>query len=404
MITATLAFLLAACVSAALTPAVRFVARRKGFFDSATERKVHSGRIPRLGGVAIVLAFFTPVAGIYFIHSQLAERILSGGQDLRPILFGGFAVALLGIYDDFRGADAKVKFAVQFAVAGYLYHQGFRVEHIATGSDTTMSLGWLSGPVTVLWIVGITNAVNLIDGLDGLAGGVALIALVAIFSISSMRSEALMMLFSASLGGAVLGFLFYNFNPATIFMGDTGSMFLGVMLATSALKAGQKTSTTIAITVPLLLLALPICDTALAIIRRGLKRRSLFTADSDHIHHRLIRLGLSQRQAVGLLYAVCGAASLASIAAYLTHVTATLLSAIAAALVIAFAIVYKNVSSSRRNTAFESHDTRVPTITPLFSAHAQLQDATGGGSRDATLVDEASDLPIERSRIASHRS
>src|SRR5207237_10057622 len=158
-------------------------------------------------------------------------------------------------------------------------------------------------PVTVLWIVGIINAINLIDGLDGLAGGVALCAVVTNLIVSSMQPHHMMTLCMATLAGALLGFLFYNFNPASIFLGDTGSLFLGYVLAVSSIRTHQKSSAVVSLLVPVVVLAVPIVDTALAMGRRALTGRSMFSGDRDHIHHRLLDLGLSQRQATLVLYA-----------------------------------------------------------------------------------------------------
>ncbi len=221
------------------------------------------------------------------------------------MLAGAFLIALLGLYDDFFGAGAKTKFTVQVLVAAAMFFCGIRIDRLVVPWTDAWSLGVLALPLTVIWIVGVINAVNLIDGLDGLAGGVAVIALVSIFTFSLIRGDGLMMFASASLAGAVLGFLFFNFNPARIFMGDTGSMFLGFILAVTSLMSSQKSQTTVALVAPVMVLALPIGDTTLAIVRRWLHRRPIFDADRGHVHHRLLAAGYSQRQAVLLLYGLC---------------------------------------------------------------------------------------------------
>jgi UDP-GlcNAc:undecaprenyl-phosphate/decaprenyl-phosphate GlcNAc-1-phosphate transferase len=190
-------------------------------------------------------------------------------------------------------------------VAGFLYLLEFRVEVLANPFGEPIALGWLSLPFTLLWIVGVINAMNLIDGLDGLAGGVALVAVVTTFVISIQRGHPLMMLFSSALAGAIVGFLFYNFNPASIFMGDTGSMFLGFVLSTTAIQTNQKASTAVAVMIPGIALGLPIMDTLLALARRAVRGRPLFQADREHIHHRLLASGLSHKQAVLVLYGLC---------------------------------------------------------------------------------------------------
>ena len=214
-------------------------------------------------------------------------------------------IALLGLYDDLRGANATKKFLIQFAVAGLLFKLGFRFDVIANPFGEPIALGWASLPVTMLWVVGVINAMNLIDGLDGLAGGVALVAVITTFLVSLQRGHPLMMLFSSALAGAIVGFLFYNFNPASIFMGDTGSMFLGFVLAATAIQTNQKASTAVAVLIPGIALGLPIMDTLLAIGRRAVRGRPLFQADKEHIHHKLLDRGLSHRQAVLILYGFC---------------------------------------------------------------------------------------------------
>jgi UDP-GlcNAc:undecaprenyl-phosphate GlcNAc-1-phosphate transferase len=211
-------------------------------------------------------------------------------------------IALLGVWDDMRGAKARLKFTVQLAAAGLVYALGGRVTEISHPFGEAIQLGVLALPFTLLWIVGVINAMNLIDGLDGLAGGVALTAIATTFVIAVSRGEPLMMMFAATLAGSVLGFLVYNFNPATIFMGDSGSMFLGFVLATTAIQSHQKATTAVAIAVPIIALGVPITDTLLAMTRRAIKGAPMFSADRGHIHHRLLELGLSHRQAVLVLY------------------------------------------------------------------------------------------------------
>src|SRR5574342_592918 len=303
MRTAAAAFLLSVLVGAVLTPLVRELARRFELLDHAlSSRKVHGRPVPRLGGIAIVTAFFAPILGLFFTDSAVGEMFYSDGPRAFGLIGGGTAIGLLGVYDDLRGSGARTKFVVQIAVAVAMYGLGFRVEQIASPFGAHLSLGWLSLPFTVLWIVGVVNAMNLVDGLDGLAGGVAFVAVASTFLVALERGQPLMILFTAALAGAVLGFLFYNFNPASIFMGDTGSMFLGFVLATTTIQTSQKASTAVAIVVPIIALGLPIADTLLAMVRRAARGAPLFSADRGHIPHRLVDLGLSQRAAVLVLY------------------------------------------------------------------------------------------------------
>ncbi len=303
MRTAAVAFLSATVVAAVATPLVREASGRLGLFDHGlSSRKVHGRPIPRLGGLAIVLAFFTPLAALLVVSSEVGRRLWSDSTSVLALFAGGLTIAGLGILDDLRGCGAKTKFAVQFAVAGGMYLAGFRIDQLSLPFGQAIPLGWAAVPFTMLWITGVINAMNLIDGLDGLAGGVAFIAISTIFALAAVGGDALMLLFSAALAGAVLGFLFYNFNPATIFMGDTGSMFLGFILATTAIRTSSKSTTAVAIVVPILALGIPISDTLLAIGRRAVRGAPLFSADRGHLHHRLIDKGLSHRSAVLVIY------------------------------------------------------------------------------------------------------
>jgi UDP-GlcNAc:undecaprenyl-phosphate GlcNAc-1-phosphate transferase len=306
MRTAAVAFIIAIICGTILTPIVRRLAHQFGALDHAlSSRKIHGRPVPRLGGIAIVVAFYAPLVGLLIWHSEVGKMFVAERSHVVGLFVGGFIIALLGVYDDLRGAMAKQKFLVQFSIAGLMYALGYRIEALANPFGTELYLGWASLPFTLFWIVGVINAMNLIDGLDGLAGGVALVAVLTTFLISLQRAHPLMLLFSGALAGAILGFLFYNFNPATIFMGDTGSMFLGFVLSISAIQTNQKSSTAVAVLIPGIALGLPIIDTLLAMGRRAMRGRPIFQADKEHIHHRLLARGLSHRQAVLVLYGFC---------------------------------------------------------------------------------------------------
>ncbi|BDG09634.1 MraY family glycosyltransferase [Anaeromyxobacter paludicola] len=335
MKTAAIAFSLSAATSAWLTPVVGAAAHRYGFLDHAlSSRKIHGRPIPRLGGIAIVVAFYAPLLALLLVHgSGVGARFWGDLPHALGLFLGGAVIAALGVYDDLFGAGARLKFAVQFGVAALMYAFGFRIDAIAVPLLHTVSVGWLGLPLTMLWIAGVINALNLIDGLDGLAGGTALIAVVATFVEATSRGNALMMLFMGALGGAILGFLRYNLNPARIFMGDTGSMFLGFVLAVSSIQTAHKSSAAVALAIPVVALGLPIADTLLAMARRAVRGVPLFAADRDHIHHRLLERGLTQKQAVRALWAAsallgCSAVALTRLsgvaaAAFLVGVAAT---------------------------------------------------------------------------------
>jgi UDP-GlcNAc:undecaprenyl-phosphate GlcNAc-1-phosphate transferase len=299
--------LLAFAVAAALTPFVRDIARRHGLVDHAlTSRKVHDGPIPRLGGVAIVLAFYAAVTAAMLwspLGTALSGEPSESAVQTGAFLVGGIAIFLLGLYDDLKGAGAKQKFAVQFAVAGLVYAAGLRIEVVANPFGEAIALGWLSLPLTALWISGAVNAMNLIDGLDGLAGGLALAAAAMTFAASVHTGHLLAMISAAALAGAVAGFLIYNFSPASIFMGDTGSMFIGYVLATSAIQPDRQTGE-VALLAFVVALGIPIADTLAAIVRRALRGVPLFVADREHMHHRLLDLGFAPKQVSLILWAL----------------------------------------------------------------------------------------------------
>lgn len=305
MLTYVVALALAFALATGLTPLVRAGAIRFGFFDAHNSRKVHQQPIPRLGGIAIVLGFYAPIVGLALYRNLVSELFYANEKQVLGFFAGGLTIAALGLFDDLKGARARHKFAVQGLVAVGMYLLGFQVHGVANPFGAPIELGYVALPFTVLWIVGVINAMNLIDGLDGLAGGVAFFAVLMNFLVSLSRGDVLMSLLMASLAGAILGFLLFNFNPASIFMGDTGSMFLGFILATGSLVTSTKSAAAVSMLVPMLALGLPLMDTTLAIMRRYTVGRPMFSADREHIHHRLLKLGYSHRRAVLAMYLIC---------------------------------------------------------------------------------------------------
>ncbi|RKH16489.1 undecaprenyl/decaprenyl-phosphate alpha-N-acetylglucosaminyl 1-phosphate transferase [Corallococcus sp. CA047B] len=301
------AFLVSLLVALALTWVVRERALAWGWLDPTnSSRKVHVRPVPRLGGIGIVGGFFAPLCALFLVNTGVGLQFLAQTDLIVGLFVGGALIAALGLYDDLKGADAKLKFSVQFAVALSLYALGFRIEVLANPFGAELSLGFLSLPLTVVWVVGVINALNLIDGLDGLAGGVAFFGVGTHFLLALVRGDVLLCLLMAALAGAILGFLVFNFNPASIFMGDTGSMFLGFVLAAVSIKTSSKSGTAVALLVPVMALGLPIMDTLLAMVRRSLLGRPMFSADKEHIHHRLMsRLLLTHRSTVLVLYGLC---------------------------------------------------------------------------------------------------
>ena len=294
-LTSLFAFILALAISFACTPAVRMLAIKIKAVDVPKDnRRMHKVPIPRMGGLAIFAGFLVSV--LFFVPL---------GTEFRSILIGALILVVLGIIDDIVALKPKTKFAGQIIAALIPALSGVSIHGIVNpfvpGQYST--LGIFSIPLTVIWIVGITNAVNFIDGLDGLACGVSAIATVTMFIIAVLFGETYIALMMAALAGACLGFLPYNMNPAKIFMGDTGSMFLGYILATVSIQGLFKFYAVISFAVPFILLSLPIFDTGFAIVRRLLKGQSPLQADRGHVHHRLIDLGFDQKQSVAILYA-----------------------------------------------------------------------------------------------------
>jgi UDP-GlcNAc:undecaprenyl-phosphate GlcNAc-1-phosphate transferase len=305
MLSSLFAFLVALVVVVAVTPLVKRIALGVGAVDVPGHRRVHASSVPRLGGIGLVLAFFVPLVLLFAMNTQVAQVFYARPWHMVGLAVGAVLLSGLGVLDDIRGVRAWHKLGVQTAAATLAYACGFRIAAVSLPFVGNLEMGVFALPITVLWVVAIVNALNLIDGLDGLAGGIGFFACTTNFMVGAMHGDAVVMLLSASMGGALLGFLVYNFNPASIFMGDSGSLFLGFLLATtSILSHSVRSSTTIAILVPLIALGVPIIDTLLAMSRRFLERRPLFAPDRGHIHHQLIAMGLTHRRAVLILYGV----------------------------------------------------------------------------------------------------
>jgi len=289
------AFVVAFAGTYLLTPLVRRFALRVGAVTAPGDRSVHRSPTPHLGGLAIYLAF---VLGI------IVTQGIPGPQTLR-ILGCGLLALGLGVLDDFRDLSPRAKFLGQVVIAGLVVGLGVRIPFVTNPFGSLIYLGDWSYPLSVLWVVAVMNVMNLIDGLDGLAAGIASIAaLAAMFVAARMDLLPHVTVMAAALAGSAIGFLPHNFNPAKIFMGDAGSMFLGFTLAAISIEGALKQTTAVALLVPIVALGLPITDTALSIYRRLRAGRSVGAADKGHIHHKLLSLGLNQRQAVLLMWGV----------------------------------------------------------------------------------------------------
>lgn len=287
-------FLIALIVAYVLTPGVKKLAIKVGAVDKPNARKVHTHAIPRLGGLAIYIGFMAAVLFCVPVRHELLG-----------LLLGCTAIVALGIWDDICNIPAKVKLVGQIVAACIPIAFGIQIEWLTNPFGTLIVLPELVAvPVTIFWIIGFTNTVNLIDGLDGLAAGVSFIASVSMFLLAYTMNQYLPAMIIVAMAGAALGFLQYNFNPAKIFMGDTGSMLLGYTMAVAAVLGLVKTAATIALVVPLIAMGLPILDTLFAIIRRKMSGVPIFQPDKGHLHHRLLALGMSQKQAVLIMYFV----------------------------------------------------------------------------------------------------
>lgn len=336
-------FVIALVVSYALTPSVKKLAIKIGAVDRPNARKVHTHVIPRLGGLAIYIGFMAAV--LFCVPLQ---------HELVGMLLGCTAIVAVGIWDDIYNIPAKVKLVGQILAACIPIAFGIQIEWLTNPFGDIIVLPELIAiPVTIFWIIGFTNTVNLIDGLDGLAAGVAFIASISMFLLAYNLNQFLPALVIVSMAGAALGFLQYNFNPAKIFMGDTGSMLLGYTLSVAAVLGLVKTAATVALVVPIIALGLPILDTTFAIIRRKMSGVPIFQPDKGHLHHRLLALGMTQKQAVLIMYFV--SMILGIVALFVANVSYK--TGIVTVLVVLAVIIYsaKRIGILRKSTTDSTH-------------------------------------------------
>lgn len=301
-----LVFTVAFLCAFVITPLVKKMAIKLNAIDiPKDERRVHKIPIPRLGGLAILGGFLIALLIYYVIARDVDKSVFD--IELIGLLLGICIIEIAGIWDDIKPIKAWTKLMFQIAAAAVVIAFGVRIEGLSNPfvENGFIDLGVLSIPITLVWIVGITNALNFIDGLDGLAAGIASISSLALLFIAVYLKNVEVVILASALAGATLGFLPFNFNPAKIFMGETGSAFLGFTLGTISIMGLMKSYTAITIVIaPLIVLGLPIFDTAFAIIRRLLKGKSPMVADRGHLHHRMVDAGLTQKQTVLILYIV----------------------------------------------------------------------------------------------------
>ncbi|OAT81597.1 undecaprenyl-phosphate alpha-N-acetylglucosaminyl 1-phosphate transferase [Bacillus sp. MKU004] len=279
-------------IAIAITPFVIKFAHLIGATDKPNHRKVHQKLMPRIGGLAIYISFI-----IGFLIIRPAD------QFALPIVLGSIVIIITGFFDDIFEISPRVKMLGQLIAALIVVLGGVQVEFINLPFGGQLEFGYFSIPLTVLWIIGITNAVNLIDGLDGLAAGVSSIALITISFMAFLKGDVFVMSIGLVVLASTIGFLFYNFHPAKIFMGDTGALFLGYIISVLALL-GFKNVTMISLIIPLIILGVPISDTFFAIVRRRVNKQPLSAPDKSHLHHCLLRAGFTHKQTVLIIYAI----------------------------------------------------------------------------------------------------
>jgi UDP-GlcNAc:undecaprenyl-phosphate GlcNAc-1-phosphate transferase len=298
-----LIYLISTLLALIITPITIYLARRLNVMDMPDVRRVHTRPVPRIGGIAIFIP--TMAVSLYmFFFDGIGQTANIQTKKTAVLFIAAAFIFLVGLIDDIKHLKAKTKLVCQLLAAIAICAMGYRISTVSLGENVSINFGQLSWVVTIFWIVGITNAVNLIDGLDGLATGLSAVTCGVLAVLSVHFEQYFMTIISISLLGALTGFLFFNFNPAKIFMGDCGSLFLGFTIASASIMCAAKTQALVSLTLPMLALGIPIFDMLFSILRRFLERRSLFSPDNEHFHHRLLALGLKQRHIVLCAYLI----------------------------------------------------------------------------------------------------
>lgn len=336
----------AALLSYVCTPLVRVLAFKVGAVDVPRDgRRMHSVPIPRIGGLAIFIGFALTILSFCEMNKFLAV-----------MLFGALIIVVMGVLDDIFALNAWLKFVIQLAVAIFAVVEGVTIEFVSLG-EKMVSLGFWAYPITVIWIVGLTNSINLIDGLDGLACGVSAICSMSLFVVMLILGDFQSALIIAIVIGACIGFFPFNAHPAKIFMGDTGAQTLGYLLSLIAIEGVFKTHTVFSFLIPLSIFGLPLFDTLFAIIRRLIHGKSPFSSDRGHIHHRLIDMGFGQKKSTKILYSICGILGIAAVLLTLKYyIPAALIFISGFALFFISSIVYKNPSTRAYTAMFTDED------------------------------------------------
>lgn len=331
-------FLIAFVLALVIVPVVRSFCLKKGLVDIPNDRKVHKKPIPRLGGVAIWLCTILTFIILVFVNWDYPY-----GNGLSGILVGGSIMFLLGLVDDLYDLSPKFKLVVQIGAALIAFLLGVRIEILFNPFGGALHLGIFSLPITLIWLVGISNAMNFIDGVDGLAGGVSAICAVTLAVVAIYTNQPISALLASILAGSMMGFLVFNFHPARIFMGDSGALFSGFALAGLSV-AGVLKSLTATMVLPILILVVPILDISFSVFRRLLKGSNPMKADAEHIHHKLLQAGFSHNRTAAILYLVCaGAGSVAAILVGAQRVYLTIL-----LIVLSLMLLLSRLANSRK--------------------------------------------------------
>ena len=304
MKTYLVAFVIAFVIAVPATYLVRMFALRLNLKDSPDPlMKIHTKPMPRIGGVAILLAVLVPLSSFYFYPESVAiQSVQEAPGHLSGLFLGATLICLLGLIDDLKGMNAWIKLLGQISVSVLMYFLGFKITILGNPFGPAIHLGLLSLPATVFWFVAVMNAINLTDGLDGLAAGLSLIISLVLFIWAIVTANGVLGVTSIILAGALLGFLVFNFNPARIFMGDSGSNLVGFLLASFSIMAHVKGQAAMALFLPMVALGVPFLDVGLSILRRIAMKQPVFSGDKKHIHHLLLQRGFSEKKTALLMY------------------------------------------------------------------------------------------------------
>ena len=297
-------YLSSAFVAIIITPIVIKFAMNIKAVDRPGVRTVHKRPVPRIGGTAIFISFMFVIVIVMFMSNEISEAFRNMQKPLTVLFCSATLIFIVGFFDDLKGLPAKFKFLTEIISASALCFAGVKITSISITDQAVLNLGILSCPLSILWIVGITNAVNLSDGLDGLAAGISAVAFGVILVLAIYNDQVIMAVIMLIMLGSLTGFLFFNFNPAKIFLGDCGSLFLGFMIRSLSILCSMKSSALVGLALPVLTLGVPIFDTFFSMLRRFLERRSIFSPDRNHFHHKLIDLGIKQRHVVITIYVI----------------------------------------------------------------------------------------------------